>query len=66
MSNFISERYEESHKHLEGTCVESHKRTINDKTYIFTRVSMRSGTSLVSAYKKTVVFDRSHQLGNKQ
>lgn len=63
MSNFISERYEESHEHLEGTCVETHKRSINDKIFIFTRVSMRSGISRVSAYEKSVVFNRAHSLG---
>lgn len=58
----IGKRFDEEHTHnsADGICVTSHKRTINGKTFLFTRVSTRRGTLHVGAYRQDIVINRIH------
>lgn len=58
----ISERYSESHEHGEGVCVTSHKRNINNKVYLFTRVGTRKGVVHIGAYRSDMINVKTHSV----
>ena|ERR1700754_4957501 len=58
----IGERYDEEHIHDAHVCMMTHKRNINGKVYLFSRVATPNITQL-SAYQKEDVFMITHSLG---
>ena len=61
----IGERYNEEHTHndVDGVCVTAHKRNINNKVFLFTQVSTRSGKVHLGAYRQDIVINRVHGFG---
>lgn len=55
----IGPRYNEEHIHADATCVETHRRNINNTVYLFTRVGNKSRT-MISVTKMDVIGFRTH------